>query len=45
MSNFQTQMISLGGAIETGLFLGLGSPVESAGPALPIAYAATGVVA
>ncbi|WP_427132153.1 amino acid permease [Pseudarthrobacter sp. S9] len=45
MSNFQIQMISLGGAIGTGLFLGLGSRLQAAGPALLIAYAVTGVVA
>ena len=45
MSNFQIQMISLGGAIGTGLFLGLGSRLQTAGPALLLAYAATGVVA
>ncbi|MFD1213274.1 amino acid permease [Arthrobacter sp. GCM10027362] len=45
MSNFQIQMISLGGAIGTGLFLGLGSRLNAAGPALLLAYAATGAVA
>lgn len=45
MSNFQIQMISLGGAIGTGLFLGLGSRLQTAGPALLLAYAATGMVA
>lgn len=45
MSNFQIQMISLGGAIGTGLFLGLGSRLQTAGPALLLAYAAAGMVA
>jgi L-asparagine permease len=45
MSNFQIQMISIGGAIGTGLFLGLGSRLNAAGPALLLAYAATGAVA
>ncbi|WP_336714128.1 amino acid permease [Arthrobacter sp. USHLN218] len=45
MSNFQIQMISIGGAIGTGLFLGLGSRLHAAGPALLLAYAATGAVA
>lgn len=45
MSNVQIQMISIGGAIGTGLFLGLGSRLNAAGPALLLAYAATGAVA
>jgi L-asparagine permease len=45
MSNFQIQMISIGGAVGTGLFLGLGSRLNAAGPALVLAYAATGAVA
>lgn len=45
MSNFQIQMISIGGAVGTGLFLGLGSRLNAAGPALVLAYAATGVIA
>lgn len=44
MSNFQIQMISIGGAIGTGLFLGLGSRLAAAGPALILAYLATGAV-
>ena len=45
MSNFQIQMISIGGAIGTGLFLGLGSRLNAAGPALLLAYVVTGAVA
>lgn len=45
MSNLQIQMIAIGGAIGTGLFLGLGSRLQSSGPALILAYLATGVIA
>lgn len=45
MSNLQIQMIAIGGAIGTGLFLGLGSRLQSSGPSLILAYLATGVVA
>ncbi|GAB4098118.1 amino acid permease [Sinomonas halotolerans] len=44
MSNFQIQMIAIGGAIGTGLFLGLGSRLAAAGPALILAYLVTGAV-
>ncbi|MFF5720770.1 amino acid permease [Streptomyces buecherae] len=39
------QMIAIGGAIGTGLFLGAGGRLESAGPALAIAYAVCGLFA
>jgi L-asparagine permease len=41
----QVQMIAMGGAIGTGLFLGAGSRLHSAGPALAIVYAIAGVFA
>jgi L-asparagine permease len=39
----QVQMIAIGGAIGTGLFLGAGGRLESAGPALAIVYLACGL--
>ncbi|HET6500301.1 MAG TPA: amino acid permease [Amycolatopsis sp.] len=39
------QMIAVGGAIGTGLFLGAGSRLHSAGPALAIVYAVGGIFA
>ncbi|WP_051092836.1 amino acid permease [Jongsikchunia kroppenstedtii] len=41
----QVQMIAIGGAIGTGLFLGSASRLHSNGPALLISYAVAGVVA
>ncbi|MDE8649900.1 amino acid permease [Rhodococcus qingshengii] len=41
----QVQMIALGGAIGTGLFLGAGGRLSAAGPALAIIYAVCGLVA
>jgi len=38
LTNRQIQMIAIGGAIGTGLFLGAGSRLEMAGPALAIVY-------
>ncbi|KTR74423.1 hypothetical protein SA15R_00605, partial [Rothia kristinae] len=38
----QLQMIAIGGAIGTGLFLGAGGRLASAGPSLFIAYAVCG---
>jgi L-asparagine permease len=45
LNNRQIQMIAMGGAIGTGLFLGAGSRLHSAGPALAIVYAISGVFA
>src|SRR3954454_3884558 len=39
----QLQMIAIGGAIGTGLFLGAGGRLESAGPGLFLVYAVCGV--
>ncbi|GHF60936.1 L-asparagine permease [Amycolatopsis bartoniae] len=39
------QMIAIGGAIGTGLFLGAGSRLHSSGPALAVVYAVAGVFA
>ncbi|WP_346055946.1 amino acid permease [Amycolatopsis dongchuanensis] len=41
----QVQMIAIGGAIGTGLFLGAGSRLHSSGPALAVVYAVAGVFA
>ena len=41
----QVQMIAIGGAIGTGLFLGSASRLNSTGPALVLSYAFVGVVA
>jgi L-asparagine permease len=41
----QIQMIAMGGAIGTGLFLGAGSRLHSAGPSLAIVYLVSGVFA
>ncbi|MFZ3557820.1 MULTISPECIES: amino acid permease [unclassified Streptomyces] len=40
----QIQMIAIGGAIGTGLFLGAGKGISKAGPSLILAYAVAGVV-
>lgn len=41
----QVQMIAIGGAIGTGLFLGSASRLNANGPALLVSYAVTGLVA
>jgi L-asparagine permease len=43
LKNRQIQMIALGGAIGTGLFLGAGQRLASAGPALFIVYGLCGI--
>ena len=43
LKNRQLQMIALGGAIGTGLFLGAGARLASAGPGLFIVYGICGV--
>jgi L-asparagine permease len=45
LSNRQVQMIGIGGAIGTGLFLGAGGRLASAGPALFVVYALCGIFA
>ena len=41
----QIQMIAVGGAIGTGLFLGAGARLQLAGPALALVYLACGIIA
>lgn len=45
LGNRQVQMIAIGGAIGTGLFLGSASRLNSTGPALLLSYAFVGVIA
>src|SRR5580765_8781841 len=45
LSNRHVQMIAIGGAIGTGLFLGSASRLHSTGPALLFSYAFVGVIA
>lgn len=43
MGNRQVQMIAIGGAIGTGLFLGTGARLQMAGPSLAMVYAVCGL--
>jgi len=43
IGNRQVQMIAIGGAIGTGLFLGAGARLQAAGPALAVVYLLCGV--
>ncbi|PIJ51580.1 amino acid permease [Erwinia sp. OLTSP20] len=43
MGNRQVQMIAIGGAIGTGLFLGAGARLQAAGPSLAIVYLVCGI--
>jgi len=45
LSNRQVQIFGIGGAIGTGLFLGAGGRLASAGPALFVIYALCGIFA
>lgn len=42
LGNRQVQMIAIGGAIGTGLFLGAGGRLQAAGPSLAIVYLVCG---
>lgn len=44
LSNRHVQMIALGGAIGTGLFLGSGKSIHFAGPAILLGYLVTGII-
>ena len=45
LSNRHIQLIALGGAIGTGLFLGLGTSISMAGPSVLLGYALAGIIA
>lgn len=45
LSNRHIQLIALGGAVGTGLFLGIAQTVKLAGPSVILAYAIAGVIA
>ena len=45
LSNRHIQLIALGGAIGTGLFLGIAHTIKMAGPAILIGYAVAGAIA
>ncbi len=45
LQNRHIQLIALGGAIGTGLFLGIGPAIQMAGPAVLLGYAIAGIVA
>ncbi|WP_318373965.1 phenylalanine transporter [Enterobacter sp.] len=45
LKNRHIQLIALGGAIGTGLFLGIGPAIQMAGPAVLLGYALAGVIA
>ncbi|MGL5701365.1 MAG: amino acid permease, partial [Kluyvera sp.] len=45
LQNRHIQLIALGGAIGTGLFLGIGPAIQMAGPAVVLGYAIAGVIA
>lgn len=43
--NRHIQLIALGGAIGTGLFLGIGPAIQMAGPAVILGYGIAGIIA
>lgn len=45
LQNRHIQLIALGGAIGTGLFLGIGPAIQMAGPAVLLGYGVAGVIA
>jgi len=45
LKNRHIQLIALGGAIGTGLFLGIGPAIQMAGPAVLLGYALAGIIA
>ncbi len=45
LSNRHIQLIALGGAIGTGLFLGVAQTIQLAGPAILLGYLAAGIIA
>lgn len=45
LQNRHIQLIALGGAIGTGLFLGIGPAIQMAGPAVLLGYALAGIIA
>ena len=45
LQNRHIQLIALGGAIGTGLFLGIGKAATLAGPAVILGYAFAGIIA
>lgn len=44
LSNFNLQLIALGGSIGTGLFLGSSTAIKNAGPSILLAYIVSGIV-
>lgn len=45
LKNRHIQLIALGGALGTGLFLGIAQTIKMAGPSVLLGYAVAGIVA